>query len=207
MKLYTKGGDQGQTAIIGGRVSKDDPRVEAYGTMDELNSFVGLVVAELEQLQSYIEQQVAEDCNSEELWLDLHDSLIQISHELFDCGSDIAYADPLDHDQLKIKSEAITILEQWIDRWTEEAPALTKFILPGGSKLAAHLHVCRTICRRAERQVVTLAREVEVSPAVLIYLNRLSDYFFAAARVANARLDVADIVYERSANVFRLKGK
>ena len=103
---------------------------------------------------------------------------------------------------MKMDAEPAGRLEGWIDKYTAEAPEITKFILPGGSPVAALLHVCRTVCRRAERRVVTLAAEHEINAEVLTYLNRLSDFFFAAARVANAKLGVADTEYIRSANVF-----
>ena len=185
MKLYTKSGDRGQTSLIGGRVRKDDSRVEAYGTIDELNSFVGLAAAE-----SALHAPLG----------DLTELLLDIQQELFDCGSDLAYAK--EGAPLKVGVEAAQRLEEHIDRYDAEAPPIQKFILPGGSTASAQLHVCRTVCRRAERRVVTLAGEHAVNENVLIYLNRLSDFFFAAARIANSRLNVADTEYVRSANVF-----
>lgn len=186
MKLYTKTGDSGQTSLIGGRVRKDDIRVEAYGTIDELNSFVGQAAAEAAKHEPLSE---------------LAGLLVNIQQELFDCGSDLAYAK--EGAPLKITSEPAADLEAWIDRYSEEAPEITRFILPGGSSVSALLHVCRTVCRRAERRVVTLASEQAVNSEVQIYLNRLSDFFFAAARVANAKLGVSDTEYVRSAEVFR----
>ncbi|AZK48204.1 cob(I)yrinic acid a,c-diamide adenosyltransferase [Paenibacillus lentus] len=190
MKLYTRSGDAGQTSIIGGRVDKDDARIEAYGTIDELNSFVG-------QAASLI------DADSETL-ADLKEELLQIQQELFDCGSDLAYA-KLNEDRYKVGAELAERLEAWIDRHQTDNPPLEKFILPGGTSLAAVLHVCRTVCRRAERRAVTLARQHEVNADVLTYLNRLSDYFFAVARTANARMQVEDTEYLRSAKVFGRK--
>lgn len=186
MQLYTKTGDKGETSLIGGRVSKDDIRVEAYGTIDELNSFVGLAQVEAIQHDSLSE---------------LASQLIDIQHELFDCGSDLAYA--REGAPLKLNAEPAKRLEGLIDRYTQEAPEITRFILPGGSRLSSQLHVCRTVCRRAERRVVTLSRVHPINQEVLIYLNRLSDYFFAAARAVNAKLDVPDTEYARSAEVFR----
>jgi len=185
MKLYTRTGDKGQTSLIGGRVSKDDERVEAYGTIDELNAFVG--------------QAAAEAARHSEL-VPMAEQLIDIMQELFDCGSDLAYASP--GAPYKMNAEPSARLESWIDVLTSEAPEIKRFILPGGSSSAALLHVCRTVCRRAERRVVTLAGQHEINQHVLTYLNRLSDYFFAAARVANSRLKIADVEYVRSANVF-----
>lgn len=190
MKLYTKTGDKGQTSLIGGRVSKDDIRVEAYGTIDELNSFVGLAAAELARHAELA---------------DMADELTVIQHELFDCGSDLAYAK--EGAPFKMDAGPAKRLEEQMDRYTEEAPELSKFILPGGGAVSSMLHVCRTVCRRAERRVVTLAKEHSANPEVLTYLNRLSDYFFAAARAACARLGVPDTEYERSAVVFRRSGK
>ncbi len=186
MNIYTRTGDEGQTSVIGGRVRKDDIQVEAYGTIDELNSFVGQAAA------MALEDQLS----------DLREDLIQIQQELFDCGSDLAFVQ-LSVDRYKVDASLSERLEQWIDRYESENPALERFILPGGSALAATLHVCRTVCRRAERRVVTLAAEQEINPAVRQYLNRLSDYFFVVARTANVRAGVADVEYVRSARVFR----
>jgi len=189
MKIYTRTGDGGKTSVIGARVEKDDLRVEAYGTIDELNSFVGQTAAVFAKLPS-------------EQWSDPLEQLTVIQHELFDCGSDLSYASP-DSGKLKVSAEMTERLERWIDELEENNPPLEKFILPGGSEPAALLHVCRTVCRRAERRVVSLSREQECPDEVRKYLNRLSDYFFAAARAANVRLKVQDVEYERSAPVFR----
>lgn len=186
MKIYTRTGDKGQTGIIGGRVEKDDLRVEAYGTVDELNGFVALAQAELDIEKN---KDIAED-------------LIKIQHELFDLGGDLASVVEKRPD--KMKPEMITYLEEQIDRYTEEAPALEKFILPGGSKASATLHVVRTITRRSERLVVSLMKQdATTSELALQYLNRLSDYFFAVARIVNYRAGIKDVEYERSAVVFR----
>ena len=186
MKLYTKQGDTGKTSIIGGRVDKDHLRVEAYGTIDELNSFIGKAVTELDI----------------EKFKDLLEDLTAIQHELFDGGGDLANVMKERH--YKLAEEPIAILEKRIDALSEEAPPLQRFILPGGSPAAATLHIARTVARRAERQTVSLMKEIEdVSPVVQKYLNRLSDYLFAAARVVNYRLDIQDVEYERSANVFK----
>lgn len=190
LKIYTRGGDKGMTSLIGGRVLKTDAKVEAYGTIDELNSFVGLAAAHAAKQESTKQ---------------LEEQLVLIMHELFDTGSDLAYV--TDPSTFKMTSEPITRLEQWIDVQSEACPELTKFILPGGSELAATLHICRTICRRAERSVVALAQELDINEYALTYLNRLSDYFFAAARFANMQLKVQDTEYIRSANVFQGKKK
>ncbi|WP_270169621.1 cob(I)yrinic acid a,c-diamide adenosyltransferase [Paenibacillus sp. SYP-B4298] len=179
MKLYTRTGDLGETAIIGGRVTKDDLRVEAYGTIDELNAFTAQAAWQAGQ------------------YAELHDlaqRLEFVMNQLFDCGSDLSYADELEP-TYKLGAEDVTVLEQWIDFYQEQAPPIRQFVLPGGSGLAAALHVCRTVCRRAERRAVRLAAIRPCSPHVLVYLNRLSDFYFAAARAANARLNIEDVHY------------
>lgn len=188
MKIYTRTGDKGETAIIGGRVAKDDIRVEAYGTVDELNGFVGKAMTELDK----------------DLFSDVLKDMEKIQHELFDCGGDLASIS--NKRENKLKSEMITYLEERIDAYTEETPDVERFILPGGSKPSATIHIVRTIARRAERLVVTLRRQegsVNLSPVTLQYLNRLSDYFFALARLVNFRMKVPDVEYIRSAKVFR----
>ena len=190
MRIYTKTGDKGETSIIGGRVTKDDIRVEAYGTVDELNSFVGLAVAQL----------------AGEQFADIKEDLEKIQHELFDCGGDLASISK--RREWKLTEEAIAYLEERIDAFMEETPDLERFILPGGTEAAATVHLARTVTRRAERLVVTLVKTNEDIPELpLKYLNRLSDYFFALARVINYRSDVADVEYVRSAKVFRTTKK
>jgi cob(I)alamin adenosyltransferase len=189
MKIYTRTGDEGKTSVIGGRVTKDDTRVEAYGTIDELNSFVGQAASVL-----------ARETSAE--WDDLIEHLTLIQHELFDCGSDLSYAVP-DPAKMKVTAAMTERLENWIDHYDAQTPLITRFILPGGSEPASLLHICRTVCRRAERRVVTLAAEQTGPEEVCKYLNRLSDFFFTAARAANARLDLLDVEYERGAQVFR----
>jgi cob(I)alamin adenosyltransferase len=188
VKIYTRTGDAGETGVIGGRVSKDDARVEAYGTVDELNSFVGQALS------------LAAGDNL----TDLRQDLEQIMHELFDCGSDLALL-RREMRPWKVEAEMTERLEQWIDRYDAETPDLERFVLPGGGQLASVLHVCRTVCRRAERRVVTLAREQEINEEVRRYINRLSDFFFTVARVANFRQGYPDVEYLRSAKVFRRK--
>lgn len=186
MKIYTKTGDTGKTSIIGGRVDKDHLRVEAYGTIDELNSVIGKAISEL-------------DTN---VFQDIIEDLTAIQHELFDGGGDLANV--MKERIYKLVEAPITVLEERIDVLSEEAPALKKFILPGGTPAAASLHIARTVARRAERNTVSLMKEIEdVSPIVQKYLNRLSDYLFAAARVVNFRLEVKDVEYSRSSDVFK----
>ncbi|NYE06695.1 cob(I)alamin adenosyltransferase [Bacillus niacini] len=186
MRLYTRTGDKGKTSIIGGRVDKDDIRVEAYGTVDEVNCFVGQVMTELDG----------------EVFKDVLTDLEKIQHELFDCGGDLANIS--DKIEYKLRNEAIDYLETKIDEYIQEAPELERFILPGGTKPAASIHIARTVTRRAERLVVSLMKTDEKTPELALkYLNRLSDYFFALARVVNFRLNVKDVEYVRSAKVFR----
>lgn len=188
MKIYTRTGDQGETAIIGGRTSKDDIRIEAYGTLDELNSFVGQAISFM----------------IKEAYSDMKQDLVKVQHELFDCGSDLA-AIKEGPRGFKIHQRHIEQLEQLIDRYESVCPELARFILPGGSQASAMLHVCRTVCRRAERRVVTLSKQSDINDSVLRYLNRLSDLFFTLARAANVVEGVQDVEYIRSAEVFKRK--
>ncbi|MEI5908488.1 cob(I)yrinic acid a,c-diamide adenosyltransferase [Bacillus spongiae] len=188
MRLYTKGGDKGKTSVIGGRVDKDDLRVEAYGTIDEVNSFVG-------QARSHLEAKKFDDIQKD---------LEKIQHELFDLGGELA---TLDKDRETVfTNDTIEYLEKRIDEYTQEAPPLQRFVLPGGTKGSSSLHIARTVTRRGERLVVQLSKLDESTSALALkYLNRLSDYFFAAARVVNIRDGGKDVEYIRSKNVFSPK--
>jgi cob(I)alamin adenosyltransferase len=188
MKIYTRTGDAGQTGVIGGRVDKDDIRVEAYGTVDELNCYLGQAMSVM----------------NPDTFKELLEDLLQVQHELFDCGSDLATIKP-ELRPFKVTAGMVDTLEAWIDKYDAETPDITRFILPGGNQASSALHICRTVCRRAERRVVTLARTQEINPEVRRYLNRLSDLFFTIARTANFREGVADVEYLRSAEVFRHK--
>ncbi|MBN8193093.1 cob(I)yrinic acid a,c-diamide adenosyltransferase [Bacillus sp. NTK074B] len=185
MQLYTRTGDKGRTSLIGGRVDKDDIRVEAYGTLDEVNCFVGQAISELDQ----------------ERFNDILMDLEKIQHELFDCGGDLSNISK--KRKSKLQAESVLYLEEKIDRLTKEAPPLEKFILPGGVKASASIHIARTVARRAERCMVPLSKTDEEFPIITLqYINRLSDYFFALSRVINHRSNVKDVEYVRSANVF-----
>lgn len=185
MQLYTRTGDKGRTSLIGGRVDKDDIRVEAYGTLDEVNCFVGQAISELDQ----------------ERFNDILMDLEKIQHELFDCGGDLSNISK--KRKSKLQAESVLYLEEKIDRLTKEAPPLEKFILPGGVKASASIHIARTVARRAERCMVSLSKTDEEFPIITLqYINRLSDYFFALSRVINHRSNVKDVEYVRSANVF-----
>ena len=177
MKVYTKTGDKGQTSLIGGkRVSKDHLRVSAYGTLDEVNAFVGVAI---EVLADY------------EL---LQDELQHIQHLIFDCGTDLATVDA--SRPYQVTEAAVLWLEEKIDAYQAQLPPLKAFILPGGSFASAHLHVARTATRRAEREIVTLTQTEEINPNVSQCVNRLSDYFFVIARLVNVNQGVSDSLYE-----------
>lgn len=175
MKIYTRTGDDGTTSLFsGGRVRKDHLRVEAYGTVDELNSVLG--VARTLQPQGELAT-----------WLE------QIQNQLFHLGSDLAT--PLDAKAdwvVRVEESAVQWLESSIDAMTEQLPALKTFILPGGTPIAAYLHVARTVCRRAERLTVALAEHEDLGPWTLQYLNRLSDWLFTAARYANFQANMPE---------------
>lgn len=176
MKIYTKTGDGGETGLFGGaRVSKADPRVEAYGDVDELNAQVG----------------VARSGGLDE---DIDSLLAVIQAKLFDVGAELASAPGSKASAIPhVNEDDVVVLEQAIDRFEKELEPLKTFILPGGSPAAARLHVGRTVGRRAERRVVALAAQTEVRDAIVRYLNRLSDLLFVLARVANHRAGVADV--------------
>jgi cob(I)alamin adenosyltransferase len=181
MKIYTKTGDSGDTGLFGGgRVQKDDPRVEAYGDVDELNAVLGMARA-IEPLPR------------------VDEVLVPIQRDLFSIGALLATPD-LDkmHNHLakaNIDDRRIKALEHAIDQCDEELEPLKAFIVPGGSQKGAVLHVARTVCRRAERRVVHLQREVEIPSLVVIYLNRLSDLLFTLARVANVRTGAGEVTW------------
>jgi cob(I)alamin adenosyltransferase len=167
-KIYTRGGDAGQTSLgDGSRVSKLDCRIGAFGTVDELNSALGVVLAG-------------------EVPADVREPLARIQNELFDVGADLSVPWGVT-DRLRVEQGMIDALEELCDRFNESLPELRSFVLPGGTEAAARLHVARTVCRRAEREVLLGAQELELNPLVLAYLNRLSDLLFILARIANAR--------------------
>ncbi len=179
MKIYTKTGDRGDTSLYGGhRVPKDALRIEAYGTVDELNSFIGMIHAE---------------CGEE----DIRRVLASVQHRLFDLGADLATPRSATKKNIKrIEPSDARPLEQAIDRFQSGLPPLKNFILPGGSPGAARLHFARTICRRAERAVVRLSRNEDIGDGVTVYLNRLSDLLFVLARTANRRASINDLKWE-----------
>ena len=178
MKIYTRTGDLGETGLFGGgRVAKDHVRVEAYGAVDELSSFLGLALRELDD--------------------DMAGRLRPLQGDLLSIGASLAT--PTEEEGGRagahippLPAERIAEMEGWMDRAEEELEPLREFILPGGTEAAARLHVARTVCRRAERRVVALAHLARVDPTVVQYLNRLSDLLFTYARLANRRAGVAD---------------
>ncbi|SRR5690606_5093132 len=185
MKIYTKTGDKGSTSLIGGtKVSKSHMRIEAYGTVDELNSYVGLCRDLLD---------------NEEMRAELQ----EIQDRLFTIGSSLA-CDPNKEPLLKIpdlKESDLQFLEQSIDKMNEVLPVMKSFILPGGHPTVSHFHVARCICRRAERACVRLqAENQEIEPLIIKYLNRLSDYLFVVARFCGHNLNVAEIPWKARVN-------
>jgi len=172
-RVYTRKGDTGETSLAGGqRVSKDSRRLEAYGTVDELNAFVGAARATAGSMEQ----------NDPRL-SGLLPILLRVQHELFNLGSILATLPEDVHPrQARITRAEVGQLEVEMDRMNEELSPLRSFVLPGGCRLNAELHICRTVCRRAERAAVTLAREEEIPPEAIRYLNRLSDAFFIWSR-------------------------
>jgi cob(I)alamin adenosyltransferase len=186
VKLYTKAGDNGGTSLFDGtKVRKDDLRVEAYGTVDELNADLGLAA------------NVLSIKTGQPGWDALVERVRHIQLELFTMGAELAT--PMEARQRnkvpEISAEQVVRLEGWIDEATAVVTELRSFVLPGGDAAAAQLHVCRTVCRRAERRVVTMAEGAAVNPQVIIYLNRLSDLLFAWARLANHLAGVPDVIW------------
>ncbi|QDH79435.1 cob(I)yrinic acid a,c-diamide adenosyltransferase [Echinicola soli] len=179
MKLYTKGGDQGQTSLLGGsRVSKADLRIEAYGTIDELNAFLGL-----------LKDQAVNQKRSGQLKT--------IQDRLFTIGADLATEQG--NDKVKkpdILEEDVAYLEKEIDQMEEKLPLLKNFILPGGHPAISYSHVARTVCRRAERRIIALHTQEALDEIIIKYLNRLSDYLFVLGRIIAIELEVKEITWE-----------
>ena len=175
MSIVTKTGDTGTTGLFGGgRVSKNAPRLHAYGTVDELNACIGVVLA------------------SKDLSPKRSEQLLRVQNLLFRVGADLATPLAVNAKVDRMAKEHVMELEEWIHTLEAELPPQTSFILPGGSVSSANLHLARTICRRAERWIVALERDETINPAVRIFMNRLSDYLFIAARAANHEKGIAD---------------
>ncbi|HMN96090.1 MAG TPA: cob(I)yrinic acid a,c-diamide adenosyltransferase [Phycisphaerales bacterium] len=188
MKLYTRTGDDGTTGLFSGaRVSKDHPRIEAYGTVDELNSSLGLAIAACDPGRAF-ESRLAE-------------ILGEIQSRLFDIGADLATPEGSANESriVRIDDDHVAESERWIDEVDGGNLPMRHFVMPGGTELAARLHLARTICRRAERLVVSLSHVEPVGTASIRYLNRVSDLLFACARRANREAGVADLPWKPSA--------
>ena len=180
-KIYTKTGDSGETGLFGGpRVKKDSARIEAYGTVDELNAVLGLA-------------------RTEALPTEVDEALARIQNVLFEIGAELATPNPAAHGIQTVGATHIAALETWIDHHESQLPPLKTFILPGGSRGAGYLHLARTVCRRAERRLVTLLAQPQqrVSTQLVIYLNRLSDLLFVLARATNAAAQQPDVPWHR----------
>ncbi|MDE5586346.1 MAG: cob(I)yrinic acid a,c-diamide adenosyltransferase [Muribaculaceae bacterium] len=183
--LYTGTGDSGTTSLVGGqRISKCSSRLEAYGTVDEFSSFLGVVLS-------------SENCPKE-----LKSQLLEVQNRLFDVGCYLASAVEKDSNPScdALDQRNIARIEGWIDSLDALTPKIRAFVLPGGCELAAHCHVARTVCRRAERRILALATEEYVDPTLIRWFNRLSDYLFIAARYLNHINDVEEIVWRTGMN-------
>lgn len=187
-RVYTRTGDDGMTALVGGkRVPKDAARIEAYGTVDELNAVVGLVRAWNE-----------EGKGQRELHLRLDAMLQEIQQELFDLGSELATPEDFTYEGMhRMGEEEVTRIERVIDECQEELEPLKSFILPGGGRISAQLHQCRTVCRRAEREILGLSRIENVGEWPLRYVNRLSDLFFVLGRWVGKNLGETEYLWQR----------
>lgn len=188
MKIYTGRGDHGNTNLIGGgTVRKTDLRVEAYGSIDELNAHVGLLLSMIIEEWSVSRK-------------DIRESLLRVQHHLFDIGSILADKD--NKLNMSFDHSEIEKVEQEIDEMTSKLSEIKYFILPGGSRQASQAHIARTVTRRVERVVLTLHGEEAVPKEILIYLNRLSDYFFILARYMNKLSETEEVFYTRTGEVF-----
>lgn len=188
MKIYTRAGDKGETGLIGGkRISKGDPRIIAYGSVDELNSSIGITLSLLTSKNG-------------DLFSDLINIMTRIQNELFIVGSDLADPDYSAKNEGRFKTprteqRLASALEDAIDKFEAELQPITFFVLPGGSIEASFLHAARTVARRAETATTLLSKEQIINPIILVYLNRLSDFLFVAARLVNKRLGIADVAW------------
>ena len=179
MKIYTGAGDKGKTRLFGGEeVEKDHLRLQVYGTLDELNSFIGLVIADGPTIET-------------------REKLIRIQNDIFRISALLATPDPKKYSMKPaVLQTDIQRLETWIDQIQDGLEPLKNFILPGGCRISANLHVARTVCRRAERHLATLIREIASQGEIMIYLNRLSDLLFVLARWENKAAGKTDIIWQ-----------
>jgi len=196
-RVYTRRGDQGETSLAGGqRVPKDGARIEAYGTVDELNSFLGAARVTARQL-AVTEARISP----------LAAILLRVQHELFNLGSILAtLPEDVHPQQARVTDAEVAQLESEIDRMNEDLPPLVSFVLPGGDRINAELHICRTICRRAERATVALGRVENVPPEAVRYLNRLSDALFVFGRWASHVTGAPETLWEPNQSSSRLPG-
>ena len=187
-RVYTRTGDKGETALVGGRrVAKDSPRIEAYGTIDELNSIVGLArVFNEERLKN----------GKAHRFLD--EVLRRIQDELFDLGSELAAPADFSYEGMyRVGAREVKRLEELMDECQKKLSPLKSFVLPGGGKISGYLHQCRTVCRRAEREIIRLSRVEEIGEWPLKYVNRLSDLFFVLSRWVGKRMGEKEYLWQR----------
>jgi cob(I)alamin adenosyltransferase len=178
-KIYTKTGDDGTTGLIGGlRTKKSNPRIVAYGSVDELNASLGVILS------------------LKKLGEDIQDLLVQIQNDLFIVGADLANPN-LDNKSNRVSSQMIAYLEKQIDKLEEKLSPITYFILPGGDTIASYLHLSRTICRRAETNIVSLSESESINNNCVVYMNRLSDLLFVVARIVNKRKKIRDVAWKK----------
>ncbi len=177
-KIYTKTGDDGTTGLIGGiRIKKSSPRITAYGSVDELNASIGVIL-------------------SYKLAIDIRDLLVKIQNDLFIVGADLANPN-LENKSNRVTPEMIVFLESQIDKIEAKLSPITYFILPGGDRIASYLHLSRTTCRRAETNVVDLSESESINNNCIVYLNRLSDLLFVMARFINKRKKIRDVAWKK----------
>ena len=194
-KIYTKTGDSGTTSLFGGqRVDKNSVRIKAYGEVDELNSLIGVILAELDNYSSSANREVSISRNSPQGRI--INKLLRIQKELFVLGSDLSTPADIKAKVPRIKKSFVTRLEREIDKWSVSLPQLRNFILPGGGKVGSKLHLARSIARRAERSLVALSKEETINKNAQVYLNRLSDWFFVAARYINKLEEIHEVVWK-----------
>ena len=188
-RVYTRTGDKGTTALVGGkRVPKDSPRIAAYGTIDELNAVLGLA-------RVFNEERLAE--GEKQRWLD--EVFRRLQNQLFDLGSELATPeDAVYEGMFRIGDAEVKELEALMDRCQKDLEPLRSFILPGGGRISGFLHQCRTVCRRAEREVLALSRAEPIGEGVLPYVNRLSDLFFVLSRWVGKHLGETEYLWERA---------
>jgi cob(I)alamin adenosyltransferase len=187
MKIYTKMGDSGSTMLTSGEmVAKNDLRIDAYGSIDELNSHIGLLTSELQLIEHFKASKITEEIE----WL---------QNRLFDMGSELAtpHESKVFRQIPKLPASAAAKLEHMIDLWTKTLPPLSNFILPGGSRANAQAHICRAVCRRAERRIIHLKSRDSIRPEILTFINRLSDWFFVLAREISHKTGTSEVLWKK----------